>query len=150
VILLLLMLGLDVIAVWQFSRIAVPVERLNQADQASLAVVRVHLDVDVFRNRLVELTSSHDTRQFASEAASIRRKFQEDVARATELLRSSPRIEQDPMILSGLETLDVTLPAQLDAVMDLAAAGDWPAVRLPVSGPGIFSYRLEFNAGGAY
>jgi PAS domain S-box-containing protein len=34
------------------------------------------------------------------------------------------------MILSGLETLDVTLPAQLDAVMDLAAAGDWPAVRL--------------------
>jgi len=130
VILLLLMLGLDVIAVWQFSRIAVPVERLNQADQVSLAVVRVHLDVDVFRNRLAELASSHDTRQFASEAVSIRRKFQEDVARARELLRSSPRIEQDPMILSGLETLHVTLPAQLDAVMDLAAAGDWPAVRL--------------------
>jgi PAS domain S-box-containing protein len=46
------------------------------------------------------------------------------------LLRSSPGIEQDPIILSGLETLHVTLPAQLDAVTGLAAAGDWPAVRL--------------------
>src|SRR4029450_13726308 len=54
VTLLLLMLGLDVIAVWQFSRIAGPVERLNQADQVSLAVVRVHLDVDVFRNKVAE------------------------------------------------------------------------------------------------
>jgi PAS domain S-box-containing protein len=130
VALLLLMLALDVIAVWQFSRIAVAVERLNQADQASLAIVRVHLDVYAFRDRLVELASSRDTRQFASEAASIRRKFQEDVAHARELLRSSPSIEQDQMILSGLETLQVTLPAQLDALMDLAAAGDWPAVRL--------------------
>src|SRR4030095_9048460 len=90
VTLLLLMLALDVIAVWQFSRIAVAVERLNQADQASLAIVHVHLDVYAFRDRLVELASSHDTRQFASEAASIRRKFQEDVAHARELLRSSP------------------------------------------------------------
>jgi PAS domain S-box-containing protein len=130
VALLLLMLALDVIAVWQFSRIAVAVERLNQADQASLAIVHVHLDVYAFRDRLVELASSHDTRQFASEAASIHRKFQEDVAHARELLRSSPSIEQDQMILSGLETLHVTLPAQLDALMDLAAAGDWPAVRL--------------------
>jgi PAS domain S-box-containing protein len=130
VALLLLMLALDVIAVWQFSRIAVAVERLNQADQASLAIVRLHLDVYAFRDRLVELADSHDTRQFASEAASIRRKFQEDVANASELLRSSPSIKQDPMILSGLETLHETLPAQLDALMDLAAAGDWPAVRL--------------------
>ena len=124
------MLALDVIAVWQFSRITVAVERLNQADQASLAIVRIHLDVYAFRDRLVELASNQDTRQFAGEAASIRRKFQEDVAHAGELLRSSPSIEQDPMIQSGLETLQATLPAQLDALMDLAAAGDWPAVRL--------------------
>jgi PAS domain S-box-containing protein len=130
VALLLLMLALDVIAVWQFSRIAVAVERLNQADQASLAIVRVHLDVYAFRDRLLEVASSHDTRQFATEAASIRRKFQEDVAHARELLRSSPTIEQDQMILSGLETLHVTLPAQLDALMELAAAGDWQAMRL--------------------
>ena len=130
VALLLLMLALDVIAVWQLSRIAVAVERLNQADQASLAIVRLHLDVYAFRDRLVELASRHDSRQFASEAASIRRKFQEDVAHARELLRSSSSIKQDHMILSGLETLHVTLPAQLDALMDLAAAGDWPAVRL--------------------
>ena len=130
VALLLLMLALDVIAVWQFSRIAVAVERLNQSDQASLAIVRVHLDVYAFRDRLLEVASSHDTRQFASEAASIRRKFQEDVAHSRELLRSSPSIEQDQMILSGLETLHVTLPAQLDALMELAAAGDWQAIRL--------------------
>jgi PAS domain S-box-containing protein len=124
------MLALDVIAVWQFSRIAVAVERLNQSDQASLAIVRVHLDVYAFRDRLLEVASSHDTRQFATEAASIRRKFQEDVAHARELLRSSPSIAHDQMILSGLETLHVTLPAQLDALMELAAAGDWQAIRL--------------------
>jgi PAS domain S-box-containing protein len=129
-IILLLMIAADVIAVWQFNRMAAPGQRLNQANQTSHAVMRVHLDVDAFRDRLSALASTHDTRQFTSEATSLRRKFLENVAHAQQLLRSSPDIEQDPMILSGLETLQVTLPSQLDAVMELAAANDWPAVRL--------------------
>jgi PAS domain S-box-containing protein len=130
VTILLLMIAADVIAVWQFNRMAAPGRRLNQADQASLAVVRVHLDVDALRDTMAALASAHDTRQFASEAASLRRKFLEDVAHAQELLRSSPDIEQDPVIPSALETLLVTLPTQIDTVMELAAADDWPAVRL--------------------
>ena len=39
-------------------------------------------------------------------------------------------MKQDPAILSILQTLQVTLPTQVDSIMGLAAVNDWTAVRL--------------------
>ncbi|HEY2456734.1 MAG TPA: PAS domain S-box protein, partial [Candidatus Acidoferrum sp.] len=130
----LLMFIADVFAIWQVRRMAVPVRVLNDADETSFAVVRVHLDVDSFRGKVSALESNHDIREFANEAASLRRTFLEDVDRAEQLLRRSPKIEQNAEISSTLETLKIALPSQLDTAVALATAGDWTAVRLRLSG----------------
>jgi PAS domain S-box-containing protein len=130
VVIVLSMIAADVVAVWQFRRMVAPIQRLSEADQTSLAVVRVHLDVDTFRDRVAVLETSYDARQFGTEAAAFRESFLRDIEHAQQRLRVSPEIAQDAMISSGLETLSVTLPSQLDTAVELANAGDWPAVRL--------------------
>ena len=118
------------IVTWQFSRIAAPDRRLAQADQTSLSVLRLQLDLDIFRENLSALASTHDNRQFTTEAAELKKKFVEDVTRSEELLGSSADWGQDPTILSALETLRTMLPSQLDSAVELASAKDWTAVRL--------------------
>ena len=130
VAIVLLMIAADVVAIWQFWQMAVPMQRLSNADKASLAVIRVHLDIDMFRDQLTALASNRDTRQFASEAASLGQKFQADVEQAEQTLSASPDIEQDATISSALQTLKITLPTQFDTAVELATAGDWTAVRL--------------------
>jgi PAS domain S-box-containing protein len=130
VAIVLSMLLSDLVAFWQFSRIATSGQQLNQADQVSLAVIRIHLNVDTFRDRLAALVNTHDTRQFKSEAAAVRQKFLEDVAHAQQLLETLPGIGENARILSAVRTLRITLPSQLNTVVELADSGDWEAVRL--------------------
>ena len=130
VAIVLLMLAANIVVVWQFRRTAASGERLNRADQISLAAVLVHLDIDTLKNRLAALADTYDGPEFASEAASLRRKVLEDVTHAQHLFAASTDIESDPLIVSTLETLQVTLPSQIDSVTGLATEGDWQAVRL--------------------
>jgi len=132
VAIVLSMIAADAIAMWQFSRTSAPARRLTQADQNSLSVARVHLDVDTFRDNLAELASTHDIRQFTTKAAVLREKFGEDIAQARQLLGSSMETRQDAAIPSALETLRVTLPSQLDSAVELASVGDWLALTLRV------------------
>ena len=48
----LLMIAADAVAVWQYWQIEAAAERVNKIDQIPLAVVRVHLDVDTFRDSM--------------------------------------------------------------------------------------------------
>jgi len=126
----LLMLAASVVVLWEFHQSAAAGDRLNRADQVSLAAVTVHLDIDTLKNRLAALADTHDGPEFAREAAALRQTFMADVPHARQLFRESAEIESDPLILSTLETVQVTLPSQVDSVMGLAAVDDWPAVRL--------------------
>src|SRR5712692_1066731 len=87
VAIVLLMTAGDVVAVWQFGRIEAPARRFYQADQKSLAVVRVHLDIVAFRDRLARLASAQDAHQFAVEVVPLRKSFLEDIERAQRALR---------------------------------------------------------------
>jgi PAS domain S-box-containing protein len=122
------MLIADAVAVWHFRMTAAPAEHLAKADRISLAVIRVHFDIDTFKDNLAVLASTRDIRQFKTEAALLRERFLEDVAQSRQLIESSADAPQDPFIRSALETLRVTLPSQLDTTLDLASAGDWAAV----------------------
>ena len=73
VAIVLSMIAADAIAMWQFRRASAPARRLTQADQNSLSVARVHLDVDTFRDDLAELASTHDIRQFTTKATLLER-----------------------------------------------------------------------------
>jgi PAS domain S-box-containing protein len=118
----------DVVAVWQFSRVEVPARRFYEADQKSLAVMRVHLDVMNSREALTKLAAAQDSQGFATEAASQRDNFVQDVARAEETLNSSRHLEQDVPIM--LEAVRTSLPSQTDTLVALARTADWEAVSL--------------------
>src|ERR1700757_425378 len=127
VLIVVLMIAADLIAVWQYQQIDALAQRASKTDQISYAVVRVHLDVDTFRDSMAALASSHDTRQFSGETASIRQTFLQHVDDAMQMLRATPDIAQDAPISSALETLRVTLLSQLDTAVQLATTGGWNA-----------------------
>src|SRR6516165_4212898 len=118
---------------WQFTQMMAATRRLSNADQTSLALVRLHLDVDTFRENVAALETTHDTKQFSGEAAELRRSFLHHVEDVQQTLSTVPEIaRQDPTIPAALTVLKVTLPSQLDTAIQLADAGDWIAVRLRV------------------
>jgi signal transduction histidine kinase len=125
-----LMMAADAVAFWQFKRMEAVGQGLRKADQASRAVVRVRLDIGIFRERVTLMTESQETRELADDSAALRKRFSGDVETARQLLIASPDLDQNGTISSALETLRVALPAQLDTVVDLANAGDWTAIRL--------------------
>ena len=127
VLIVVLMIAADSVAVWQYWQIDAPAQRVSKTDQISHAVVRVHLDVDTFRDSMAALASSHDTRQFSGETASIRQTFLQHVDDAEQMLRATPDIAQDAPISSALETLRATLLSQLDTAVQLATTGGWNA-----------------------
>ena len=129
VLIVLLMIAADAVAVWQFIWIAAVSQRLSNADETSLAVLRVHFDIDSFRGSVDLLAGSRDARQFTSEATSIRQKFLHDVDYARQLLSDSFDAP-DATISTSLESLRVTLLSQLDTAVELANAGEWTLVRL--------------------
>src|SRR6202008_4078325 len=117
VLIVVLMIAADSVAVWQYWQIDAPAQRVSETDHISHAVVRVHLDVDTFRDSMAALASSHDTRQFSVAAASLRQTFLQHVDHAQQLLRGNPDSEQYGSISSALESLRVTLLSQLDTAV---------------------------------
>jgi PAS domain S-box-containing protein len=130
VTIIVLMIVSDAVAVWQFRRMEGSTDRLRQADQTLRAVVRVHVDIGTFRDRVAVMANSEETGKFAKDIASLRQKFLEDAERARRILMAWPELDENGTISSALQTLTTALPAQLDTVEELANAGDWTAVRL--------------------
>ena len=127
---IVLMIVSDAVAVWQFRRMERSAEGLRKADQTLRAVVRVHVDIGTFRDRVAVMANSQETGEFAKDIASLRQRFLDDVERARQIVIASPELDENGTISSALETLRIAFPAQLDTVHDLANAGDWAAVRL--------------------
>src|SRR6202790_2146437 len=130
ILIVLFIIAADAVAVWQYWQIEALAQRESKAKKRSDAVVRVPLDVYSFRDRMAALASSHDARQFSSEAAAIRRSFLERVDHTEQMLRATRDIERDAPISEALESLRVTLLSQLNTAVLLATAGEWNAVQL--------------------
>src|SRR4029453_3905823 len=79
VMIVVTMLVADVVAVWHFRMTAAPAEQMAKADRISLAVIRVHFDIDTFKDNLAALASIRDIRRFKTEGALLREKFLEVV-----------------------------------------------------------------------
>src|ERR1700739_895245 len=130
ILIVFFIIAADAVAVWHYRQIETVAQRVTTTDQISDAAVRVHLDVYSLRDRMVALASSHDTRQFSSEAAAIRQSFLERVDHAEESLSAPRDTEREAPISEALESLRVTLLSQLDTAVRLATAGEWNAVQL--------------------
>jgi len=128
------MIAGDAVSIWQLRQLEARTTLLKTADKASSAIVRLHLDVNSFTGRVAVLTRGHDARQFANEAVLLRQAFLRHLQDAEQVLNSSPEIAQDAFTSGTLKTLQATLPSQVDSEIELANAGDWPAIQLRLTG----------------
>src|SRR6266436_2800594 len=124
----------DVIAVLQLDRVETQAWRFYQADQKSLAIMHVYLDVVTFRDTLTGLAHDQNPHEFASRANALRDNFLRDVTQAERTLSSAPDVSQDPTILIRLETVRAALPSQVDTFLELVKVEDWQAVRFRLAG----------------
>ncbi len=131
VVIVLLMVAADAVALWQFDLVRGQAQRIYNVDQKTVAVLRLQSNLWMFRDKLEDLVTARDAPRFTMETASLRDVFLREVELAEQALSVSPSgVERDPALLSTLETIQSGLPAQIDALNDLAATGDWPAVHL--------------------
>ena len=125
-----LVIGGATVALWQFERVEALARRSYEADQRALLVMRVHLDVVMFRETLAGLADAQDRREFARQATSLRDAFLKDAAHAQQAFSLVPDADPGATILTRLETVSNGLPAQTDYMLELVKAEDWQAVRL--------------------
>ena len=116
VTIIVLMIASDAVAVWQFRRMEGSTYRLRQADQTLQAMVRVHVDIGTFRDRVAVMANTEESGEFAKRTASLRQKFLDDCERARRMLGASPELDENGTSSSALQTLMTALPAQLDTV----------------------------------
>src|ERR1700722_2093490 len=113
VFIILLMLGTDAVVLSQFHLVRAQAERLNGIDQKRVAVLRVYTSLLAFYDRLEALAESEDATRIAAEAGSLRTAVLEDTQLARASLSHLPSdLQQDPMIVGTLPTIQIALPAQ--------------------------------------
>jgi PAS domain S-box-containing protein len=129
-IILAMLLG-NAVLLWQFHQARVQVERLNGVNQELIVVLQAHTNLMSFYERLDWLAHSENTAELVTGAELLRSDLLEDSRRTRNALISfPPELKLDPTLLPALEAIQDELPAELEAITDLAKSGDWQAVRL--------------------
>ena len=133
-LLVALILGGNALLVWQFQRARLQTDRLTGVSQQLIAILRLQESILSFHQKLDELAQSKDPRRLVSEAEILRGILLEQTQRTRSLLDHLPaETRVDPAFVPILEGIEITLPAQLEAITALARQGDWEAVRLRVN-----------------
>ncbi|MBN9659805.1 MAG: PAS domain S-box protein [Acidobacteria bacterium] len=127
----LLMAAGYAIALWQFHELQLQQEALDRATRKSAAVLNLQSHLFAFRDRLEELSENHQGEQFVRDANLLREGMLSDIAGAKRALDEPPAgRERDSFVIVSLAAIESAVPVQVDAMADLAKAGDWPAIRL--------------------
>jgi signal transduction histidine kinase len=129
-LLIALILAGNALVIWQFHMASIQSDRLTGANQQLIAVLQLQGGLLSFHQRLDDLARSGDSHHLTTEAEPMRRVLQEQVQQIrTAAVSQPPGTQVDPAFLPTLDTIEVTLPAELEAVNDLAKSGDWGAVQ---------------------
>jgi len=115
----------------QFERARLQTDRLTGVSQQLIAVLRLQEGLLSFHQRLNELAQSKDARRLVTEAKPLRTALLDQTRQTRNTLAYLPsEFRVDPAFLTALDTMEITLPSQLQDITALATAGDWEAVRL--------------------
>jgi signal transduction histidine kinase len=129
VLISLILVG-NLLLIWQFRLARLQADRLTAENQQLIAILRLQESIRMFHQRLDELAQTHDARRMHAGAEPLRRSLLEDVKVTRNALAGLPAETRiDPAFLPTLEAIEVALPSQLEAIVSLAGAGDWDAVR---------------------
>jgi PAS domain S-box-containing protein len=119
------------IAIWEFRQLLIQEQGLDRVQQKSAAVLDLHSQLFAFRDKLEDLSDSHNEQQFLHETSEIRKTVLEDIERAKRTFAGQPdQMDGDSFVVVSLEAIETGMPAQIDALADLAVAQDWSAIRL--------------------
>jgi signal transduction histidine kinase len=127
--LIALILAGNAVVIWQFHIARIETNRLINANRQLNAVLQLQVGLLKFHQRLDDLARSGNAQHLTTEADPLRRAFQEQVQQTRAVARQPFGANADPDFLPALDTIEVALPAQLDAVNDLAESGDWTGVQ---------------------
>ncbi len=126
-----LILGGNGLVIYQFKRAQLQTDRLTGVSQQLIAVLRLQESLRTFHQQLNELAQSKDAHRLITEAEPLRAALQKQTQQTRSTLAYlPPEFRVDPAFVTALDTIEVTLPFQLDDIAALAGAGDWEAVRL--------------------
>jgi transcriptional regulator with PAS, ATPase and Fis domain/HAMP domain-containing protein len=131
VFIILVMLLANAVLLWQFHQARVRAEHLNGVDQELIVVLQAHTNLMSFYERLDVLAHSENSAELVTEAELLRNDLLEESRRTKNALTNLPiELKLDPTLLPTLEAIQDELPAELDAISNLAKSSDWQAVRL--------------------
>ncbi|HEY0797250.1 MAG TPA: sensor histidine kinase [Acidisarcina sp.] len=129
VLLVGLILGGNVLLIWQFHIGQVQAERVTRVSGQMASVLRLQGSLLSFHQRLSELAQSKNASLLKTESVALQDALFEQVQQTRNTLTPlQSETKVDPLLLPTLDAIEIGLPAQLDAITDLASVGDWNAV----------------------
>jgi two-component system sensor histidine kinase/response regulator len=127
----ILILLVGAVALWQLNGIRTESERLYQIDLQRVWILRVHLGVLSFGDKLQTLAATRSAERIVSEAGSMRDSVLADAKAARQGLNANPSgVPRAALINDSLTTITDSLNAQTKAIVELAQTGDWEALQL--------------------
>jgi signal transduction histidine kinase len=130
-LLVALILGGNGLVIYQFKRAQLQTDRLTGVSQQLIAVLRLQETLRTFHQQLNELAQSKDAHRLITEAEPLRAALRKQTQQTRSTLAYlPPEFRVDPAFQTALDTIEVTLPFQLDDIAGMAKAGDWDVVRL--------------------
>jgi signal transduction histidine kinase len=132
--LIVLILGGNALVISQFETIRNETDRLTGANQQLIAVLRLQANVLSFHRRLDDLARSMDVNRLVTGAESLRVTLREQTQQTRTAIAKLPSgTFVNPLFLPTLDTIDVALPGEIDAIVELAKSGDWGAIQARVA-----------------
>src|SRR5215469_6416268 len=129
-LLIALILAGNTLVIWQFHTARIQTDRLTGANQQLIAVLQLQVGLLSFHQRLDDLARSGDANHLSTEAEILRRVLEGQAQQTRNAVTSLPPGTQvDPAFLPTLETIEIALPAQLEAINNLAKSGDWATMQ---------------------
>jgi signal transduction histidine kinase len=118
------------LVIWQFQSARLQTNRLAGAQQQLIAAFQLQVSVLSLHQTLRDLLESADARRLSAETAPLRTALSDEGVRirtALASLRANTPLE--PALLPLMESIQATLPAQLEAINDLTMTGDWATLQ---------------------
>lgn len=130
VFIIALMLIGDGVLLWQLHLIRGQAERLNGVDDELIEVLRVDAGLLSAYERLGAAARTEDTALLLKESDLLRSGLRADAERTEAAFnRLPPEVPVDQTVLPTLESIELSSPSYLEAIRNLAASGEWEAVR---------------------
>jgi signal transduction histidine kinase len=130
-LLVVLILAGNGLVIYQFKRAQLQTDRLTGVSQQLIATLRLQQSLQSFHQRLDDVAESEDAHRILTEVEPLRESLRKQTQQTRSTLAYLPsEFRVDPSFLTALDTIEVTLPSQLDDIADLVREGDWGAVRI--------------------